>query len=230
MSAADTITQYILLGMVVVLYWFIPFFISKYYQFSLAKEHQTTEAKLQLVPEWILAAESLTVLVDFDALFTIIVNSIESIVEAPLCSLSAQLVGFWVLWASFVLAYMLILYYTINSQYCGNCNINCSRVTSNFLAIIPLGAFGLFLMGNDFNPLLLCYTKDSRYGQDGVLHIYMKVYTLAVVFLAIILLLIYRCMSKARQEKLLPCTLYQQLPVEPNEQTSLIGTTNNNEI
>ena len=69
------IIQPILLGTVVVLYRFIPFFISKYYQFKLAKEHQTTEAKLQLVPEWILAAESLTLLVEFDALYTVIINS-----------------------------------------------------------------------------------------------------------------------------------------------------------
>ena len=53
------VAQPILLGMVVVFYRFIPFFISKYYQSNLAKERQTTEAKLQLVPEWILAAESL---------------------------------------------------------------------------------------------------------------------------------------------------------------------------
>ena len=69
------VVESILLGMVVVLYRFIPFFISKYYQSNLAKEHQTTEVKLQLVPEWILAAESLTLLVEFDALYTVMLHS-----------------------------------------------------------------------------------------------------------------------------------------------------------
>ena len=57
------------------IYRFIPFFISKYYQSNLAKEHQTTEAKLQLVPEWILAAESLTLLVEFEGVYSVMINS-----------------------------------------------------------------------------------------------------------------------------------------------------------
>ena len=182
------IAQYILLGMVVVLYRFIPSFISKYYQSNLAKEHQTTEAKLQLVPEWILAAESVTLLVEHNALFTIIVNSIESIVEAPTCSLSAQLIGFWVSWASIILMYIFIICYAINS---GMHKINC---TSNFLAILLLGGFGSFLIGNDFNPLLLCYIKDSKYGHNGpseTLDISMKVNAVGVVFVAIFMLLTY---------------------------------------
>ena len=112
------IAQPILLGMVVVFYRFIPFFISKYYQSNLAKEHQTTEAKLQLVPGWILAAESLTLLVEFDALFTVLFIA----QGIPLCS--GAVIGAWVIEGLFVIIYKLILYYTLNIQYCGNCDVN----------------------------------------------------------------------------------------------------------
>ena len=135
------ITQNFLLGTVVVLYRFVPFFISKYYQSKLAKEHQTTEAKLQLVPEWILAAESLTLLVEFDALYTVMINSFSAATTTTnpfRCVSGAQDIAAWVLWALFVLMYVFILYYTMNIQYCGNCNVNCSCVTSNLGAIVPL--------------------------------------------------------------------------------------------
>ena len=151
------IIQPILLGTVVVLYRFIPFFISKYYQFKLAKEHQTTEAKLQLVPEWILAAESLTLLVEFDALYTVIISFIPTRTCCTYCffsSTSAIVIAAWVLWALFVLMYMLILYYTMNIQYCGNCNVNWSCVTSNLSAMVVLAAFGIYLMSNNIYPLV----------------------------------------------------------------------------
>ena len=45
---------------------------------------------------------------------------------------------------------------------------------------------------------------------------------LIVVITAIVLLLVYRCLSKTRQEKLLPRALYQHLHPEPsNEQNDL---------
>ena len=123
------VVQPILLGMVVLIYRFIPFFISKYYQSNLAKEHQTTEAKLQLVPEWILAAESLTLLVDFDALYIVIFRSfIQS--SRSVCTPSV-VTGAWVLWALFVLLYTIVVYYTMNIQYYRNCNFNISCVASN---------------------------------------------------------------------------------------------------
>ena len=118
------ITQSILLGTVVVFYRFIPFFISKYYQSNLAKEQQITEAKLQLVPEWIHAAESLTLLVEFDAWYSIIVNSFLHFPTTDRYGPGAQAIGAWalttdrygpgpqqaiaawVLWALFVLMYI----------------------------------------------------------------------------------------------------------------------------
>ena len=125
-------------------YRFVPFVISKYYQSNLVKEHQTTEAKLQLVPEWILAAESLTLLVEFDALFTIMTYPFVT-------NCVAYQVGFWVVWASFVLTYMFILYYTMNIQHRGNCSVNNSCVASNFSAIVPLAGFGLYLVTYKIN-------------------------------------------------------------------------------
>ena len=102
------VTKSILLVTVVVLYRFIPFFISKYYQSNLVKEHQTTEAKLQLVPEWILAAESLTLLVEFDALHTVMINWF---ISTYVCLFfTAQGIA---LWALFVLMYIFVLYYTM---------------------------------------------------------------------------------------------------------------------
>ena len=218
------VTQYILLGIgPIMLYRFIPFFISKYYQSNLPKEHQTTEAKLQLVPEWILAAESLTLIVEFDALYTVIANAL-NIFNGDLlhlCSSSAQVAGYWVLWASFVLMYMFILYYTIHIQYCGNYNVNCSCATSNFFAIILVGMFVMFFMSNEYNPLLFCYMKDT----SRLLRNIMNVLVLIVVITVIVLLLVYRCLSKTRQEKLLPRALYQQISSEPNEHTNLLGAT-----
>ena len=187
---------------------FIPFFISKYYQSSLAKEHQTTEAKLQLVPEWILAAESLTVLVEFDALYDLIVHSF------PRFCTVGELAGSWVLWALFVLAYMLILFYTMNIQY-SKCNVNISCVASNLGAIVLIVTFGMYLLASNSLPL----------GCFGVYYlialIVMEVLVLIVVATVIALLLKYRRLSKTRQEELLPHALYQHLhpdyqPLESN--------------
>ena len=220
------IIQSILLGTVVVLYRFIPHFISKYYQSKLAKENQTTEAKLQLLPEWILAAESLTLLVEFDALYTVMINSftvtINSLSETTnitnpfYCESGAQAIAAWVLWALFVLMYMFILYYTMNVQYCGNCNVNCSCVTSNLIAIVLLVAFGLFLLANNIvNSIVLSNSSIIIL----IMLIVMKKLVLIVVFTAIVLLLVYRCLSKTQQEKLLPRALYQHVHPEPDELT-----------
>ena len=215
-------TQCFLLGTVFVFYRFIPFFISKYYQSNLAKEHQTTEAKLQLVPEWILAAESLTLLVEFDALYTVMINSFYTARScysaqdtAALGSLSAHVIAAWVLWAFFVLMYIFILYYTMNIQYCGICTINCSCVTSNYSVIVPLAAFGMYLLAHNFVPL----------GCSGanmfIVPIVLRFLVLIVVITSIVLLLVYRCLSKTRQEKLLPRALYQHLHPEPIQQNDL---------
>ena len=213
------ISQSFLLGTVVVLYRFIPFFISKYYQSNLVKEHQITEAKLQLVPEWILAVESLTLLVEFDALYTVMINSF-SAGTTPTnpfrCEWGADDIAAWVLWALFVLMYLFILYYMINIQYCGNCNINRSCVTSNLSAIISLGTFGMYLLANNLAPLL-CRTGANIL----IAWIVMRVLVLIVVITAIVLLLVYRCLSKTRQEKLLPHALYQHLHPESDEQNDL---------
>ena len=212
-SIALSESRSILLGTSVVLYRFVPFFISKYYQSKLVKEHQTTEAKLQLVPEWILAAESLTLLVEFDALYTVMINTFS---QEYLCR-DAAIIGAWALWTFFIFLYIFILYYTMNIQYCGNCNVNKSCVTSNFGAIVALATFGMYLLANNFAPLY-CNT-----GVNNLLiaFIVMKVLVLIVVITAIVLLLVYRCLSKTRQEKLLPHALYQHLHPEPDEQNDL---------
>ena len=204
------LAQPFLLGMVVVFYRFIPFFISKYYQSNLAKEHQTTEAKLQLVPEWILAAESLTLLVDFDALFNIIILSYPNGTDCAVYQ-----AGFWMLWASFVLTYMFILYYTMNIQYCGNCSVNTSCVASNFSTIVPLAGFGLYLLTSD-GAIFWCNGANI-----SIAWLVIKVLVLIVVITVIVVLLVYRCLSKTRQEKLLSRALYQyvQLPPPYDEQT-----------
>ena len=214
------ISQSFLLGTVVVLYRFIPFFISKYYQSNLVKEHQITEAKLQLVPEWILAAESLTLLVEFDALYTVMINSfsVATTTTSPFrCGVSvAHNISAWVLWALFILMYLFILYYMINIQYCGNCNVNRSCVTSNLSGIVSLGTFGMYLLANNLDPLL-CRTGANIL----IAWIVMRVLVLIVVITAIVLLLVYRCLSKTRQEKLLPHALYQHLHPESDEQNDL---------
>ena len=199
-------TQSILLGTAVVFYRFIPYFISKYYQSNLVKEHQTTEAKLQLVPEWILAAESLTLLVEFDALYTIMIPLNRCI--------DVSIIGAWVLWTFFILVYIFILYFTMNIQYCGNCNVNKSCVTSNFGAIVALAAFGMYLLANNVVPILCT-------GASVIAWIFIKILVLIVVITAIVLLLVYRCLSKTRQEKLLPRALYQHLHPDREEQNNV---------
>ena len=205
------VAQSILLGTAVMLYRFIPFFVSKYYQSNLVKEHQTTEAKLQLVPEWILAAESLTSLVELDALYTAMTNSFLPTIDR--CDpLGAQAIAAWVLWALFVLMYILILYYTMNIHYCGNCNVNWSCVVSNFSAFALLAAFGMCLLANNFIPLA-CSAVNLL-----VAWIVMRILVLVVVITAIVLLLVYRCLSKTEQEELLPRALYLHLHPDHDEQ------------
>ena len=197
------VIQLFLLGMVVVFYRFIPFFISKYYQSNLAKEHQTTEAKLQLLPERILAAESLTLLVEFDALYIVMIHSfIRS--PPPVCA-SSVVIGAWVLWALFVLLYTIVVYYTMNVQYYRNCNVNISCVASNLGAIILSVAFGMHLLVSNSLPLgcFGVYALIARKVMKGLV--------LVVVITVILMLLAYRFLSKAQQEKLLPHALYQQL-------------------
>ena len=181
------VTQSFLLGIVVVLYRFIPFFISKYYQSNLAKENQTTEVKLQLVPEWILAAESLTLLVEFEALYTVMISSFVPTLTFTtyrnFCASDARSIGAWVLWALFVLMYISILYYTTNIQYYGNCNINCSCVASNLSAIVLLAAFSMYLLVSNIYPL------GCTGANVGIAWIVMKILVLIVVITAIVLLL-----------------------------------------
>ena len=109
-NSPTQVLEYVLLGTAIMIYRLIPFFISKYYQSNLAKEHQTTEAKLQLVPEWILAAESLTLLVEFDAWYTIVVNLyfLSTDIEISCNLWQTKIIEAWLLWALFVLTYLLI--------------------------------------------------------------------------------------------------------------------------
>ena len=195
----------VLLGMVVVFYRFIPFFISKYYQSNLAKEHQTTEAKFQLVPEWILVAESLTLLVEFDAWYTVMLISFARSFSQTPCSVAS--IGAWVIWALFVLIYSLILYYTMNIQYCGSCNSSSNtRWATNYAAVVLVAVFGMYLLSSNGFPLY-CYEAVNLPSAIIV----MKIFVLIMVITVIVLLVVYRCLSKTRQEKLLPQALYEQL-------------------
>ena len=162
-----------------VLYRFIPFFISKYYQSNLAKENQTTEVKLQLVPEWILAAESLT----YTVMISSFVPTLTFTTYRNFCASDARSIGAWVLWALFVLMYISILYYTTNIQYYGNCNINCSCVASNLSAIVLLAAFSMYLLVSNIYPL------GCTGANVGIAWIVMKILVLIVVITAIVLLL-----------------------------------------
>ena len=205
------IAQPCLLGTAIIIYRFIPFFISKYYQSNLAKEHQTTEAKLQLVPEWILAAESLTLLVEFEGVYSVMINSFGNNSTGTLiyfCNSSVKITAAWVLWALFVLMYMFILLYTMNIQYCGNCSVNKTCVISNFSALSLLIAFGMHLLTTN-STLTSCFEPMES--------IFMKILVLIVVITVIVLLLVHRCLSRTRQEKLLPRALYQHLHPERND-------------
>ena len=200
------VVQTCLLGTAALIFRFIPFVISKYYQSNLAKEHQTTEAKLQLVPEWILAAESLTLLVDFDAWYTVMYNSFFSDIyleqENILYNFYARFIGSWAVWAFLLLTYSFILYYTMNiHNNCKNYNFHITCVASNLSAIVLLAAFGMHLLAN---KTILLYSGANT----AVASIVMNVLVLIVVITAIVLLMVYRCMSKTRQEKLLPRALY----------------------
>ena len=197
-------TAFFLLGLVVVFYRLIPFFISKYYQSNLAKEHQTTEAKLQLVPEWILAAESLTWLVEFDAWYAVVSNNL-----LPFNSCAAV----WVLWVLFIFMYMGILYYLVNIQY-KKCNINVSCVSSNIIVTVLWINFGFYLLANNPYPFA-CYSDTINV---PVAWIVIKVLVLIVVIAAIALLMVYRCLSKTQQENLLPRALYQHLGPDSEEE------------
>ena len=146
---------------------------------------------------------------EFDALYTVIKFLLLKF--HPFCVPEAPSIAAWVLWAVFVLMYIFILYYTMNSQYCGNCNINWSCVTSNFGAIIALVAFGMYLLAYNTYPLT-CSGVNLLIAQRV-----MRILMLIVVITAIVLLLVYRCLSKTRQEKLLPHALYQHLNPELDE-------------
>ena len=217
-GSCDICISIFLLGTSVVLYRFIPFFISMYYQSNLAKEHQTTEAKLQLVPEWILAAESLTLLVEFDAWYSVMISSFSLASHKTICDSSLITKGTWVLWFLFVLMYMFILYYTTNIQTkYEKCNVNRSCVTSNLCAIFLWVAFATYLLANN-SFILAC----SGVNLVSTAQKFMRILVLIVVITAIVLLLVYRCLSKTRQEKLLSRALYQHLHPDHDEQNDLL--------
>ena len=103
---------------------------------------------------------------------------------------------------------MLILYYTINIQYCGNCSVNRNCVISNVSALSLLITFGMHLLTTN-STLTSCFEQMES--------IFMKILVLIVVITVIVLLLVYRCLSRTRQEKILPHALYQHLHHERND-------------
>ena len=202
----------VLLGVAVVFYRVIPFCINKYYQSRLAKK-QDTEVAVQLEPEWILGAESLTLLVEFDSWFTIVgAPPASGLLGNTTCLSDGYTGATWVFWVFFLLMYMFIVHYVLHIQYDFKLlNINLSCLASNFGTFALWCSFGLYLLSD--NPLPLGCTgtfKDDFYGQN-VARIVMLVFVMITVTTAAALLLVYRCLPRHKQVKLLPAALYQHL-------------------
>ena len=178
---------FFLLGMVVVFYRLIPFFIFKHYPVNLAKEHKTIEV-------WILAAKSLTWLVEFDAWYAVVGNAVVgyAIVGSNLQAYSSAAV--WVLWALFILMYMVILYYLVNKKF----DNNMSCVTSNIIVTVLGINFGLYLLSNTSFPLYRYYLHTIVV---PIVWIVMKVLNLIVVIVTIALLMVYRCLPKTQRDE-----------------------------
>ena len=209
----------VLLGVAVVFYRVIPFCINKYYQSRLVKK-QDTEDTVQLEPEWVLGAESLTLLVEFDSWFTVVGTSPASALSGNMTCLSDGYTGAtWGFWVFFLLTYMLIVHYVLHIRYdfkqlIMNINLSCLGLNcSNF----PLWcSFGLYLLADNALPLgCTGIFKDDSHGEN-IARIVMLVFVMIIVGTAAVLLLVYRCLPRHRQQKL-PAAFYQHLLRNPDD-------------
>ena len=100
------------------------------------------------------------------------------------------------------------------------CNVNWTCAKSNLSAFVLLATFGMYLLANNLYPLIWPAGANLL-----IAWILMRIPVLIVVITAIVLLLVYRCLSKTQQEKLLSRALYQQLHSEPDEQNDLLPET-----
>ena len=215
-------SESVLLGMAVVFYRLIPFCISKYYKSRLAKHDKDTEIAVQLEPEWVLAAESLTLLMEFDTWFTVVGMapiSLSPLSNSTQCLSDAYTGATWGFWVFFLAMYMFVTHFVLHIQYEMKylCKPSVSCVSSSISTIALWIALGLYLLSDNFLPLgCTGALKDNSYG-DSVARIVMLVIVLVVVSTATVLLLVYRCLPRDKQEKLLPAPLYQHLHPEPDE-------------
>ena len=212
----------VLLGVAVVFYRVIPFCITKYYQSRLAKGKQDTEVAVQLEPEWVLGAESLTLLVEFDSWFTVVGMSPASRLSGNTTCLSDAYTGAtWVFWVFFLLMYMFIVHYVLHIQYdfklIKNINLIMSCLALNFSNAALWCSFGFYLLADNALPLRCTGTfKDDSHGEN-VARIVMLVIVMITVGTAAALLAVYRCLPRHRQEKLLPAAFYQRLLRNPDD-------------
>ena len=83
--------------------------------------------------------------------------------------------------------------------------------------MILCAAFGMYLLSNNTLPLTCSINPINLL----VSKIILKILVLIVAITVIALLLVYRCLSKTRQEKFLPRALYQHLHPEQDVQNDL---------
>ena len=210
-----TASEPVLLGMAVVFYRLLPFCIGKYFRAKLAKKKKTTEIPVQFEPEWILAAESLTLLVEFDSWFTVVGTAPSfstPVGNTTICPTNAYTAATWAFWVFYVLMYMFILHFVLHIQYDLSMNANVSCVTTNFGTIGLWGTLALYLLADNTLPLSCTGALNGREYEDSVTRVVMLVLVLIPVSLAIILLLVYRCLPKNRQE-----ALYKHLNVHSDD-------------
>ena len=204
----------VLLGVAVVFYRLIPFCITKYHQSRLAKK-QDAEVAVQLEPEWVLGAESLTLLVEFDSWFTVVgMSPASGLSENTTCPSEAYTCGTWAFWVIFLLMYMLIVHYVLHVhdfKLIKNINFNCLAL--NFTNFFLWFSFGLYLLADNDLPLgCTGIFKDDSYGEN-VARIVMLVLVTIIVSSAAGLLGVYHCVPR----QLLPAAFYQRLLRNPDD-------------
>ena len=213
-------SESVLLGMAVVFYRLIPFCIAKYYKSRLAKPDKNTEVEVQLEPEWVLAAESLTLLVEFDTWFTVVgMPPLSFASNSTLCFSDPYTGAAWGFWVFFLAMYIFVTHFVLHVQYELKylCKLSVSCVSTSISTVALWMALGLYLLSDNFLPLgCTGALKGNSYG-DSVARIVMLIIVLIVVSAATVLLLVYRCLPRDTQEKLLPDPLYQHLHSSPDQ-------------
>lgn len=210
-------SEAILLGMAVVFYRLIPFCVNKYFNAKYAKDKEA-EVEVEVVPEWIMAAESLTLLVEFNTWFTVVGMSPSFSVavgnSSVRCPSTAYTTAIWVFWFFYVLMYVFILQYVVRIQYQLTCDINCSCIGTNIGIALLWVTVAFFLLADNFLPLGCTGYLKGRETEDTVVKLVLLVFVFIMISLAIAAILVYRCLPVPLQEKLLPSVLLQYITVK----------------